>query len=132
MIQKQAVSVIDLTDSILKVLVDEIVLADNKIHFNEFIDDVLELLSEYCETIEVKLFKKIGDGAVVEIDRSKLYTAILQFIKASVADSRKDDRIYFSTELSGDSISALFRMKAKVLLSFLKEKFSIIFISKKN
>ena len=118
MIQKQAASVIDLTDSILKVLVDEIVLAENKIHFNEFIDDVLELLSEYCETMEVKLFKKIGDGAVVEIDRSKLYTAILQFIKASVADSRKGDRIYFSTELVGDSISISIQNEGKGFIAF--------------
>ena len=118
MIQKQAASVIDLTDSILKVLVDEIVLANNKIHFNEFIDDVLELLSEYCETKEVKLFKKIGDGAVVEIDRSKLYTAILQFIKASVADSRKGDRIYFSTELIGDSISVSIQNEGKGFIAF--------------
>lgn len=118
MIQKQAASVIDITDSILKVLVDEIVLANNKIHFNEFIDDVLELLSEYCETMEVKLFKKIGDGAVVEIDRSKLYTAILQFIKASVADSRKGDRIYFSTELVGDSISISIQNEGKGFIAF--------------
>ena len=118
MIQKQAVSVIDLTDSVLKVLVDEIVLAENKIHFNEFIDDVLELLSEYCETMEVKLFKKIGDGAVVDIDRSKLYTAILQFIKASVADSRKGDRIYFSTELVGDTISISIQNEGKGIIAF--------------
>ncbi len=118
MIHKQAASVIDLTDSILKVLVDEIVLSNSNIHFNEFIDDVLELLSEYCETMEVKLFKKIGDGAVVEIDRSKLYTAILQFIKASVADSRKGERIYFSTELIGDSISVSIQNEGKGFISF--------------
>lgn len=118
MIQKQAASVIDLTDSILKVLVDEIVLANNKIHFNEFIDDILELLSEYCESNEVKLFKKIGNGAVVEIDRSKLYTAILQLIKASVADSRKGDRIYLSTELIGDSISVIVQNEGKGVIAF--------------
>ena len=118
MIEKQAVSVIDLTDSILKVLVDEITLENNKVHFNEFIDDILELLSEYCESKEVKLYKKIGDGALVEIDRSKLYTAILQFIKASVADCRKDDRIYFSTELNGDSISTIIQNEGKGTIVF--------------
>jgi len=118
MIQKQASSVIELSDSFSKVLVDEIVLNDNKIHFNEFIDDVLELLSEYCESKEVKLFKKIGDGAVVEIDRSKLYTAILQFIKAAVADSRKGDRVYLSTELIGDSISVLIQNEGKGSIAF--------------
>jgi signal transduction histidine kinase len=118
MLQKQAASVIDLTDSILKVLTDEILLENNKIHFNEFIDDVLELLSEYCETKEVKLFKKIGDGAVVQIDRSKLYTAIFQFIKTSVADCRKAGKIYFSTELVGQTISISIQNEGKGAIVF--------------
>ena len=105
MLYKQAASVEEITDTIFKVLVDEIILENNKIHFNEFVDDVLELLSEYCETRETKLFKKIGDGAVVDIDRSKLYTAIFQVIKFCVDDSKKDGKIYFSTELTGEMIS---------------------------
>jgi len=118
MIQKQSGSIIDLTDSILKVLVDEITLTNDKIHFNEFIDDVLELLSEYCETKEVKLFKKIGDGSLVEMDRSKLYTAILQCIKSSVADSRTGDKIYFSTEMLGETISISIQNEGKGIISF--------------
>jgi signal transduction histidine kinase len=118
MLQKQAASVIDLTDSMLKVLIDEILLENNKIHFNEFIDDVLELLSEYCETKEVKLFKKIGNGAVVEIDRSKLYTAIFQFIKTSVADCRKAGKIYFSTELINETISISIQNEGKGAIVF--------------
>ena len=118
MIQKHAVSVIDLTDSITKVLVDEIVLSNDKIHFNEFIDDILELLSEYCETKEVKLFKKIGDGSIVEMDRSKLYTAIFQCIKASVEDSRSGDRVYFSSELVGETISITIQNEGKGVITF--------------
>ena len=113
MLQKQAASVLDLTDSILKVLVDEISLESSKVHFNEFIDDVLELLSEYCETQGVKLFKKIGDGAVVDIDRAKLYTAIFQLIKACVADCRDAGKIYFSTELLSDNISVSIQNEGK-------------------
>jgi len=113
MLQKQAASVLDLADSILKVLVDEISLESSKVHFNEFIDDVLELLSEYCETHGVKLFKKIGDGAVVDIDRAKLYTAIFQLIKACVADCRDAGKIYFSTELLSDNISVSIQNEGK-------------------
>ncbi len=118
MLQKQAASIIDLTDSMLKVLVDEIILENNKIHFNEFIDDVLELLSEYCETKEVKLFKKIGDGALVDIDRAKLYTAIFQFIKAGVEDCRNDGKIYFSTELIDETISVSIQNEGKGVIVF--------------
>lgn len=118
MLQKQAVSVLDLTDSMLKVLIDEIKLEHAKIHFNEFIDDVLELLSEYCEIKEVKLYKKIGNGAVVDIDRSKLYTAIFQFIKACVADARKGGKIYFSTDLVENNISISIQDEGSGVIAF--------------
>jgi len=118
MLQKQAASVNDLTNSMLKVLVDEIVLENYKIHFNEFIDDVLELLSEYCETKEVKLFKKIGDGTVVDIDRAKLYTAIFQLIKACVADCRNAGKIYFSTDLVGETITVSIQNDGKGAIIF--------------
>ena len=132
MVQKQSSSVIDLTDSIFKILVNEIVLDDSKIHFNEFIDDVLELLSEYCESKDVKLFKKIGSGALVEIDRSKMYTAILQFIKAAVADSRKGNRIYLSTEMTGDTISIVIQNEGKGAIALPAEELIEYFYSKEN
>jgi len=132
MIHKQSSSVIDLTDSIFKILINEIVLDDSKLHFNEFIDDVLELLSEYCESRDVKLFKKIGSGALVDIDRSKMYTAIFQFIKAAVADSRKGDRIYLSTELSGDSISIAIQNEGKGVIVLPSEDLIDYFYSNEN
>jgi len=118
MLQKQADSVRDISDTIFKVLLNEIVLENTKIHFNEFIDDVLELLSEYCETRDAKLFKKIGEGAVVEIDRSKLYTAMFQFIKTCIDDSKSDGKIYFSTELAGDAILITIQNEGKGSLTF--------------
>jgi len=132
MIHKQSSSLIDLTDSIFKILVNEIVLDDTKLHFNEFIDDVLELLSEYCESKDVKLFKKIGSGALVDIDRSKMYTAILQFIKAAVADSRKGDRIYLSTELAGDTISIAIQNEGKGVIALPSEELIDYFYSSEN
>ena len=117
MLQKQAASVKEITDSIFKIFSDEATLEKNRIHFNEFIDDVLELLSEYCETRDTKLFKKIGDGALVDIDRSKLYTSIFQIIKACVDDSKKSGKIYFSTELTGDVISITIQNESKGKLS---------------
>ena len=117
MLQKQAASVKEITDSIFKIFLDEATLEKNRIHFNEFIDDVLELLSEYCETRDTKLFKKIGDGALVDIDRSKLYTSIFQIIKACVDDSKKSGKIYFSTELTGDVISITIQNESKGKLS---------------
>jgi signal transduction histidine kinase len=132
MILKQSSSVVDLTESILKILLNENILSDTKLHFNEFIDDVLELFSEYCESKDVKLFKKIGEGAVLEIDRSKMYTAILQLIKAAVADCRKGDRIYLSTELNDDIISVIIQNEGKGAISLPEEELIDYFYLKEN
>jgi signal transduction histidine kinase len=98
MLQKQAHSVEDISETLFISLIDELQLIGSNIHFNELIDDILELLSEYCEARDVKLFKKIGESAIVSIDRGKFYTAIFQLIKASCDDCRKGGKIYFGTE----------------------------------
>jgi signal transduction histidine kinase len=118
MLQKQAASVVEITDTIFKIFSGDEFLGTSDIHFNEFIDDVLELLSEYCETRDTKLFKKIGDGAVVKIDRAKLYTAIFQIIKSSVEDTKKNGKIYFSTELTDDNIVITIQNEGKGALEY--------------
>ncbi len=49
---------------------------------------------------EVKLFKRIGDGTVVNIDRSKFYTAVFQVIKNACDVSQEGGVVYLSTELT--------------------------------
>jgi signal transduction histidine kinase len=100
MLQKQAHSIEDLASSIISCSSNCSGTKTNKIHFNELFDDLLELLSEYCEMRKVKLFKKFGDGAVVEVDRAKLYTAIFQVIKNACDVSQEGGVVYLSTELT--------------------------------
>lgn len=100
MLQKQAHSIDDLASSIISCSNECSKTDTYRIHFNELVDDLLELLSEYCEMREVKLFKKIGDGAVVKVDRSKFYTAIFQVIKNACDVSQEGGVVYLSTELS--------------------------------
>jgi hypothetical protein len=118
MIYKQAKSAADVTDSVFKTLADEIKPESSKIHFNDFIEGMLELFSEYCETREVKLFKKIGEGAIVDIDRSKLFTAIFMFIKTLVTDTRKAGKIYFSTDLINNMISIIIQNEGRGSLDY--------------
>jgi len=100
MLQKQAQSIEDLASSTISCSNECSKTDTNRIHFNELVDDLLELLSEYCEMREVKLFKKIGDGAVVKVDRAKFYTAIFQVIKNACDVSQEGGVVYLSTELS--------------------------------
>ncbi|MCW8803182.1 MAG: GAF domain-containing protein, partial [Ignavibacteriaceae bacterium] len=98
MLQKQAHSVEDISETLFISLIDELQLIGSNIHFNELIDDILELLSEYCEARDVKLFKKIGESAIVSIDRGKFYTAIFELMKSSCDVCRKGGKLYFGTE----------------------------------
>jgi hypothetical protein len=113
MLQKQAHSVEDISETLFTSLIDELQPRGSNIHFNEFIDDILELLSEYCEARDVKLFKKIGGSAIVNIDRAKFYTGIFQLIKASCDDCRKGGKIYFGTEFTEGLITISIQNEGK-------------------
>jgi signal transduction histidine kinase len=132
MLQKQAHSVEDISETLFLSLIEELNLEGSSIHFNEFIDDILELLSEYCEARDVKLFKKIGEGALVNIDRAKFYTAIFQLIKASCDDCRKSGKIYFGTELNEGMIIISIQNEGKGLLTDSEGNIQDYFYSGKN
>jgi signal transduction histidine kinase len=109
MLQKQANSIEDLLISLFEHIRNDIKVELKDIHFNEFIDDVLELISEYCESREIKLYKKVGDGTIVSIDRGKLYTAIYQIIRQFSDQVGKGGKIYLSSELHNNSIILLIK-----------------------
>jgi signal transduction histidine kinase len=131
MLQKQAHSVEDISETLFVSLINELQLSSSNIHFNELIDDILELLSEYCEARDVKLFKKIGESALVNIDRGKFYTAIFQLIKASCDDCRKGGKIYFGTEFTEGSITISIQNEGKGSLAEPQGDIQEYFYSKK-
>jgi len=100
MLQKQAHSIEDVASSIISCSNKCSGTKINRIHFNELVDDLLELLTEYCEMREIKLFKRIGNGAVINVDRSKFYTAVFQVIKNACDVSQEGGVVYLSTELT--------------------------------
>jgi signal transduction histidine kinase len=132
MLQKQAHSVEDISEALFISLIGELRLSGSNIHFNELIDDILELLSEYCEARDVKLFKKIGESALVNIDRGKFYTAIFQLIKASCDDCRKGGKIYFGTDFKDGSITISIQNEGKGALAEPQGDIQEYFYSKKT
>ncbi len=132
MLQKQAHSVEDISETIFVSMMDDLKPSGNNLQFNELIDDILELLSEYCEARDVKLFKKIGEGAVVNIDRAKFYTAMFQLIKASCDDCRKGGKIYFGTEFNEGMISITIQNEGKGSLAEPEGDIHEYFYLKKN
>jgi signal transduction histidine kinase len=130
MLQKQAASIEDLTDTLLSSSLDDYKLELRGIHFNEFIEDVLELLSEFCQARGVTLFKKIGDGSLVNIDRSKYFSALYQIIRYCCADAKKEGKIYLSTALQDDYIAITIQAEGKSLLQKVDGEFKDIILGK--
>jgi signal transduction histidine kinase len=130
MLQKQAASIEDLTDTLLSSSLEDYKLELREIHFNEFIGDVLELLSEFCQARGVTLFKKIGDGALVNIDRGKFYSALYQIIRYCCEDAKKDSKIYLSTTLQDDSINTSIQAEGKGLLQTVEGEFKDIILER--
>ncbi len=75
-----------------------------KVQFDEIIENILELLSEYTESQNVKLFKKIGNNVTVNIDPRRLYVACFQIIKNSCEAMPKGGKIYVNTELENKNL----------------------------
>jgi signal transduction histidine kinase len=130
MLQKQAASIEDLADTLLSSSLEDYKLELRGIHFNEFIEDVLELLSEFCQAREVTLFKKIGDGALVNIDRGKFYSALYQIIRYCCEDSKIDGKIYLSTNLEDESITISIQAVGKGLLQDVEGEFKDIILGR--
>jgi len=130
MLQKQAAAIEDLTDTLLSSLLEDYKPELRGIHFNEFIEDVLELLSEFCQARGITLFKKIGDGALVNIDRGKFYSALYQIIRYCCEDAKKENKIYLSTALQDDHIITTIQAEGKGLLQKVETEFKDIILGK--
>ncbi len=128
MLQKQANSIQDLTDALLSTSLEEYKPELRGIHFNEFIEDVLELLSEFCQARDVTLFKKIGDGAIVNIDRGKFYSALYQIIRYCCEDATKEGKIYLSTALQDDYVTTTIQTEGKGRLQKVEGEFKDIIL----
>ena len=65
---------------------------------NSYLNSISELLSEYCDSRNINLFKKFSGDAKVEIDPGKLYMALYQAIKNGCDSMGKNGNLYISSE----------------------------------
>ena len=76
---------------------------------NSYLNNISELLSEYCDSRNINLFKKFGEDAKVKIDPGKLYMALYQVIKNGCDAMEKDGNLYISTEKEGRYANIIIR-----------------------
>lgn len=104
MLSMQANSVVDIMQSTFDFSENSSSLKLQKTQFNEMMEHILELLSEYTESRNVKLFKKFGTEAVVSIDPRRFYVVCFQIIKNACEAMPSGGRIFVNTSIIDNSM----------------------------
>jgi signal transduction histidine kinase len=100
-IQKQANFFPDIIRTALDYNKSDFELKLKSFSLNSYLNSISELLSEYCESRNINLFKKFGEDAKVKIDPGKLYMALYQTIKNGCNAMEINGNLYISTEKEG-------------------------------
>jgi signal transduction histidine kinase len=101
MIQKQANFFPDIIRTAFDYNKSDFELKLKSFSLNSYLNSISELLSEYCESRNINLFKKIGEDVKVKIDPGKLYMALYQVIKNGCDAMEINGNLYISTEKEG-------------------------------
>ena len=101
MIQKQANFFPDIIRTAFDYNKSDFELKLKSYSLNSYLNSISELLSEYCESRNINLFKKFGEDAKVKIDAGKLYMALYQTIKNGCDAMEINSNLYISTEKEG-------------------------------
>jgi signal transduction histidine kinase len=101
MLQKQANFFPDIIRTAFDYNKSDFNLKLKSISLNSYLNSISELLSEYCDSRNINLFKKIGEDTKVKIDPGKLYMALYQAIKNGCDAMEINGNLYISTEKEG-------------------------------
>lgn len=104
MLSMQANSVVDIMQSTFDFSENSSSLKLQKTQFNEMMKNILELLSEYTESRNVKLFKKFGTDSDVSIDPRRFYVICFQIIKNACEAMPNGGRIFVETDLVDNKV----------------------------
>lgn len=106
----------------------------DQVSFNETMDNILRLLSEYVESRNVKLFKKFDQDVNIYLDKSSFYQACFQIAKNSCDAMPTGGNLFISTWLSGSNVKIEIKDEGKgIPESIRKEIFESFFsYGKKN
>jgi len=102
LLQKQANLFWDIIQTTLDYGKIEFELNMEKISLNSYMESISEILSEYCDSRKINLFKKSGENADVMIDPGKLFVALYQVVKNACDASAAESNLYISTEKDED------------------------------
>jgi signal transduction histidine kinase len=100
----QANSVIDLLQSSIDFSDKNTRTKLEVVSFNEVMDNNLILLSDYVESRNVKLFKKLGEDAKIKIDTRKFYVACYYIARFACDIMKQGGNLYFSSQVEDTNV----------------------------
>jgi C4-dicarboxylate-specific signal transduction histidine kinase len=99
LISSQTNSVIDLLQSSIDFSEKNTKTKLELVSFNEIMNNNLTLLSDYVESRNVKLFKKLADDVKVKIDTRKFYVACYYVARFACDMMKHGGNLYFSSQI---------------------------------
>ncbi|HQI39878.1 MAG: hypothetical protein B6D44_05725 [Ignavibacteriales bacterium UTCHB2] len=115
LLSAQANKVIDLIQGTLDYSEKNTKVKLETVNFNEFMEQSLNVLSEYVESRNVKLFKKLSVDTKVRIDTRKFYVACFYISKFACDVMKSGSNIYFSSELSDNTLKLIIKDENKTI-----------------
>lgn len=100
----QANSVLDLLQSTSDFAEKKINIKKSPNQLNDLLNNILDLLSEFVESKNIKLYKKFAQNCTVNIDARKFHVAVYELIKYASAELPSGGKIFFSTEFLGKEV----------------------------
>lgn len=100
----QANSVLDLLQSTSDFAEKRVNIKKSPNQLNDLLNNILDLLSEFVESKNIKLYKKFAQNCTVNIDARKFHVAVYELIKYASAELPSGGKIFFSTEFLGKEV----------------------------
>ena len=98
MLQKQANFFPDIIRTAFDYNKSDFKLKLKSLSLNTYMNSISELLSEYCDSRNINLFKKLGEDVKLKIDPGKFFMALYQAIKNGCDSMDINGNLYISTE----------------------------------
>ncbi len=115
LISAQTSSVIDLLQASIDFSAQNIKNKIEELSFNELMNNNLTLLSDYVESRNVKLFKKLDEDVKINIDARKLYVACYYIARFSCDMMKQGGNLYVSSKVEKDSLKLNLKDDNKIL-----------------
>ena len=74
------------------------------LNINDYMNGIAEILSDYCASRNINLFKKTGVDTEVLIDSGKFFMAVFQLIENACNASKDNGKVFISSYTDGDYI----------------------------